>query len=338
MLTAHLTLGTLPGELYGCPIDVFWYTTEEVVEEELALRLDVAGADLTRVHVRTATAGGVRMAGGGLVVPAELPAIEPELRSLAPMVTVFDPLNGMLSADVDAHNAASVRRVMTALQAMCQRVDTTILGLGHLNKGEGGDLSSRQAGSAAFRDAARCVLMLGRDLRIQTAAEGDGGCWCSTRNLTEEARAITYTIEAVAVERGGRHGDITRMIETGSCELTARDLLASPRPDRSAFMHENIIEDAIRRELIDSDTASRPGCDQRSPRDRQGVRADSQRARHGDDRARRDHPNRRARQGQPVHVAAHPRDPRHRGGRRPRAKYDRSRARTRAEAHRNSAT
>lgn len=74
---------------------------------------------------------------------------------------VIDPISAFMG-NVDSHNVADVRGVLSELAELAQRRQFAVLYVTHLNKGKGTPMS-RVAGSGAYVAAARSAMLVGRD-------------------------------------------------------------------------------------------------------------------------------------------------------------------------------
>jgi hypothetical protein len=107
-LVANATLGTLPGELEGQPIDMALASAEDGWSGMVVPRLVLCGADLSRVH-RVAVPDSI------LTLPDDVPMLEDEIQRLQAAgrcvgLLVIDPIGAFLSGTTDTHRDAPVRR------------------------------------------------------------------------------------------------------------------------------------------------------------------------------------------------------------------------------------
>ena len=157
-LAARVTTGRpMPGETEARePASVIMITPEDDLEEDVAWRLDAAGADRGRCHDLTFLPGGI---------PFELSVIRGDtghigqLRELIDEIgdvalVVIDPLLACVNGPV-ASNAAA-RRVMAPLQRLAKETGVAILLTHHTVK------SGAIAGSKGLTDAARIVYRISR--------------------------------------------------------------------------------------------------------------------------------------------------------------------------------
>ena len=74
---------------------------------------------------------------------------------------VIDPISSFMG-NVDSHNVADVRGVLSGLSDLAQQRQFAVLYVTHLNKGKGTPMS-RVSGSGAYVAAARSAMLVGRD-------------------------------------------------------------------------------------------------------------------------------------------------------------------------------
>jgi AAA domain len=146
-LVAGMTRGELAGEYKGRPLDVLVLTIEDASGEvTFTLPDDVA------------------------LVERQIAALRDRGRPVG--LLVVDPIGAFLAERTDSHKDASVRRALAPLAAMAERLDLAVVVVAHLTKDEGKRLLSRVSGSGAFVNAARSVLVVGRD---PNDPEGEAG-------------------------------------------------------------------------------------------------------------------------------------------------------------------
>lgn len=155
-MTAHITKGTLPGELYGKPRSVIYAATEDSWSYTIAPRLVASGADMERVfrvdvqddehpHARLTLPSDISLLGSAA-----------ELYSVA--LVVADPLLSLIDSSINDYRAAEVRSALEPLVAAADKHGFTVLGLAHFTKAGGADPLSRIAGSGAFGQLIRSLI------------------------------------------------------------------------------------------------------------------------------------------------------------------------------------
>ncbi|WP_245172755.1 AAA family ATPase [Streptomyces achromogenes] len=159
-LTAQITRGLLPGELYGKPRPVIYAAAEDSWAYTIAPRLIAADADMDLVFHVTVQDDEQLHARLSLPVDTALLAREAEAHSVA--LLVMDPLLSYIDKTINDYRAAEVRQALEPLVEAADRHRFTILGLAHFTKSGGADPLARVAGSGAFGQLIRCLIAFAR--------------------------------------------------------------------------------------------------------------------------------------------------------------------------------
>jgi AAA domain len=163
-LAGRVTRGVL-----GSAAAALMLTAEDSPTTTVVPRLEAVDADLERVRfVSIATEDGE----DGLTIPDDLAELNRVVNETAARLVVIDPLVAHLPAGIDAHKDQSVRRALAPLHRLAQAHGCAVVALLHLNKAQGLAPLMRLAGTVAFGNAARSVLLLDRD---PDDPEGDEG-------------------------------------------------------------------------------------------------------------------------------------------------------------------
>ncbi|MFG3235005.1 AAA family ATPase [Streptomyces antibioticus] len=160
-MTARITLGELPGELYGKPRPVIYAAAEDSWAFTIAPRLLAAGANMDmvfHVSVRDDERPYARLT---LPIDTSLLAKEAERYSVA--LLVMDPLLSYLDKGVNDYRAAEVRQALEPLVEAADRHRFTILGLAHFTKSGAADPLARVAGSGAFGQLIRSLIAFAKE-------------------------------------------------------------------------------------------------------------------------------------------------------------------------------
>lgn len=160
-MTARITRGELPGELYGKPRPVVYAAAEDSWTYTIAPRLVAAGADMDLVFHVTVKDDERPSARLTLPIDTSLLAREAERHSVA--LLVMDPLLSYIDKGVNDYRAAEVRQALEPLVAAADRHHFTILGLAHFTKSGAADPVSRVAGSGAFGQLIRALIAFARE-------------------------------------------------------------------------------------------------------------------------------------------------------------------------------
>ncbi|WP_399559038.1 AAA family ATPase (plasmid) [Streptomyces chartreusis] len=155
-MTAQITNGTLPGELYGTPRSVIYAATEDSWSMTIAPRLIAAGADLERVF-RVDVMDDERLH-ARLSLPVDTSLLGKAAEEYNVALLVADPLLSMIDATINDYRATEIRSALEPLVAAADRHRFSVLGLAHFTKNGGSDPVSRIAGSGAFGQLIRALL------------------------------------------------------------------------------------------------------------------------------------------------------------------------------------
>ena len=133
---------------------VLYLTAENDPNKVLRPRAEAMGADLQRLYFQD----GASYAMGD----EELAAL---CRSLRPALIVFDPIQSYLGQGVQMNRAEQVRPLLDGLGALAKELDMAVVLISHMSKPGPGEASAldRLLGSSDFRNAARSILIVGKD-------------------------------------------------------------------------------------------------------------------------------------------------------------------------------
>jgi hypothetical protein len=165
-LAAHVTTGRKWPDGAECPKgSVIFVSGEDDPGDTIRPRLDMAGADVNRVHLLESVhdAGKARGFNLGDVVP--LAGLLDEIDDC--LLVVIDPISAYL-AGTDSHKNADIRALLTPLAQMAAGRGVSITAVSHLNKSQAGNALGRVTGSLAFVAAARAAYIVARDPQEQT--------------------------------------------------------------------------------------------------------------------------------------------------------------------------
>jgi hypothetical protein len=245
-LSAWITRGQLAGVYAGEPRAVIVAATEDSWEHTIVPRLMAAGADLDLIfRVDVTVSDGFDSA---LVLPADLIALEDSVAEVGAAMVLLDPLVSRLSAGLDTHKDAEVRRALEPLVALADRSRSAVLGLIHVNKGGGSDALNMVMGSRAFGAVARSVLF------AMTSPDDEAvkllGQPKNNLGRTDLA-TITYAIDGVKVA-DHEEGEIwtSRVRWIGESDLSIADALMAVGESADARTAVKDAEDWLRDFLV----------------------------------------------------------------------------------------
>jgi 5S rRNA maturation endonuclease (ribonuclease M5) len=231
-MAAHITCGTLPGQLFGKPHAVIYAAVEDSWKHTLVPRLMAAGADLTKVFRVEVVED--EKAGTTLSLPMDNDLLEREMRRVGAALLVLDPLMSTIGASIDTHREREVREALDPLARLADRTRAVILGIAHFNKGAGTDPSSLITGSGAFKNVPRSVFGFAVD------AEG-GRVMTQTKNSLGrlDLPSLSYQIEGVDVPTRLGTAHVGKLIWLGEAERSVTEILGDRGdPDERAERDE----------------------------------------------------------------------------------------------------
>ncbi len=164
-MAAHVTKGQPwpdTPEVEGPAGSVVLLTGEDNLADVVRVRLDAAGADVSKV----VAIEGVRVRDdeGKILdddvyfnIDQHIPALELAVeRTLNVRLVIIDPISAFMGR-TDSHKNAEVRRVLTKLASLAEKHNVAVVGVSHLNKNRSATANHRIIGSVAFNATARAV-------------------------------------------------------------------------------------------------------------------------------------------------------------------------------------
>ncbi|MFE8011475.1 AAA family ATPase [Streptomyces antibioticus] len=221
-LTAQITRGQLPGELYGRPRGVIYAATEDSWSYTIAPRLIAAGANLDlvfRVDVRSDEALHAR-----LTLPTDISLLGQAAEAYSIALVVADPLLSLIDKSVNDYRAAEVREALEPLVAAADRHHFTILGLAHFTKAGGSDPVARISGSGAFGQLIRSLIAFAE--REHENGDTDLVLSVEKNNLGRLGLpAFKYAIQPCTVETPEGPSYVSRFVLGGASDMSVRDVM-----------------------------------------------------------------------------------------------------------------
>lgn len=160
-LTARITTGTLPGELWGKPRGVIYASTEDSWVYTIAPRLIASGANLDLVfHTEVKDDERPRTR---LTLPMDTSMVGQAAEAHDVALLIADPLLSLIDRGINDYRASEVREALEPLVAAAERHRFTILGLAHFTKNGGADPLNRIAGSGAFGQLIRSLIAFAKE-------------------------------------------------------------------------------------------------------------------------------------------------------------------------------
>lgn len=206
--------------------DVLVATAEDSLAATVRPRLEAVQADLGRVHLlRVRTKDSEE---DGIVIPDDLPRLTERVKETEAKLLIIDPLVAHLAASLNTWSDHSVRRALSALHRLAEETGIAILAIVHINKSVSTDPAMRISGSSGFRNAARSMLVFGRD---PDDDEGEGSARRllahSKSNYSALAPTLSYEIEPILLPAAGTNPEVatTRLVYTGESTVGHLDVL-----------------------------------------------------------------------------------------------------------------
>lgn len=185
---------------------VYYFTQENDPNTVIRPRLDLLGANLDKILIQASS--------GTVYDPLTLndPRLEDAAKEYPPAMVIFDPIQSYLGAGVDMNKAERVRPVLDWLGDYAKRHNCTVVLVSHMSKPGMGNTSAldRLLGSSDFRNAARSIIVVGRDPDNKASRVFAHG----KNSIGEPGDSQRYHID-------GRQG----VVYDGSCDLSADDIV-----------------------------------------------------------------------------------------------------------------
>lgn len=160
-VASRVTSGrTWPDGTAACPLgEVLLLSAEDDPADTIRPRLDAAGAIPSLIHL----VEGVKDGRGKRLfnLADDVAKLDAEVSAETRLV-VIDPITAYLGGGIDSHVTSEVRGLLAPLAELAARHGVAVLGVSHLNKGNGNAMY-RTTGSLAWVAAARSVWAVGRD-------------------------------------------------------------------------------------------------------------------------------------------------------------------------------
>ena len=178
-------------------INVIYQTAEDGLADTVKPRLELAGADCSRISIIDESEKSVSMVDERL---------EEAIMKQQAKLLILDPIQAYLGGGTDMNRANEARDMTKKLGALAEKTVCAIVLIGHMNKGGGAKAAYRGMGSIDFFAVARSVILVGRiegqeqmraviQIKNNLAAFGhakaftleeDGFCWIGDYDITAD--------------------------------------------------------------------------------------------------------------------------------------------------------
>jgi DNA polymerase I-like protein with 3'-5' exonuclease and polymerase domains len=194
------------------PAGVVILSAEDGAGDTIRPRFDAAGGDPTKVVLLGTEET--------LGIPEDLGTIERAIKQVDAKLAIVDPIMAFLGEDVNPNSDKEVRRALTPVKQLAERLGVAVLIVRHLNKTPGGNHLYRGGGSIGIIGAARVGLLVGphpddEELRVLAAQKS---------NLGPPPESLKYRIETA-------ENDSARVKYEGTVEMKPQDLLKGPQDE-----------------------------------------------------------------------------------------------------------
>jgi DNA polymerase I-like protein with 3'-5' exonuclease and polymerase domains len=213
-LAARLTTGrAMPdGFQKREPAGVVILSAEDGAGDTIRPRFDAASGDPEKVVLL----GTEELLG----IPEDLGTIERAIKQVDAELVIIDPIMAFMGEEVNPNSDKEVRRALTPVKQLAERLGVAVLIVRHLNKTPGGNHLYRGGGSIGIIGAARVGLLVGphpddEDLRVLAGQKS---------NLGPPPESLKYRIETA-------ENDSARVKYEGTVEMKPQDLLKAPQDE-----------------------------------------------------------------------------------------------------------
>ncbi|WP_321076928.1 AAA family ATPase [Mobiluncus sp.] len=235
-IVAKFTRGTLPGAYEGIPGRVLMVSPEDSPAATTKPRLEVNGADCTRIQMLTTK---VFAAGKEhereLTLPRDMPDITQAVTDFRtyypdePLLVVLDPITAVMSGD--ENKAPDVQAVVYPLNALAQDYGVTIIGIKHNRKGVG-IASEMMAGAKDWQTAARWVIAVAKRTDLPPGSTDTSVFQVAKLNSAkkpETAYEFTITSEIAGVDESGKPVESSKVSDPVESQTTFEEAICSER-------------------------------------------------------------------------------------------------------------
>jgi AAA domain/Toprim domain len=219
-IVAALTTGRALPE-FGIPArtpgHVVLVLTEDDWSATVRPRLEVAGADLSKIAVLCEAADG----SGSPIFPRDMHMLDRSIEPL-PVLIVVDAWLDTVSAGLSVRDPQQARQALHPWKELATRSDAAVLLLTHTNRVASANARDRYGATGELRKKASMTLF--------AQADEDGRLLVGPEksNLVGPVNATTFTIEPVQHFDASEESDgtVPRLIYAGESDRTARDHIA----------------------------------------------------------------------------------------------------------------
>jgi len=188
---------------------------EDSAEDTIKPRLELAGADMAKIHFRAA--------GQDIRLPEDIQALRWLIQEQHVVLVIIDTLDDFATASTK--NNQSVRKVLNGLGDLAEEEDIAIIVICHWTKQRSnkGALRNKIAGSFGILSRGRCAYAFVRDPQDQ------GILMVSTKgNLGGRKPTVLFDVDVKPVQIDGRPVDHPKIMYLGTSPITEDDFEGTP--------------------------------------------------------------------------------------------------------------
>lgn len=256
-MAAQATRGLLDGEHQGNPASVLVIAGEDGLSDVWRPRLEVADADLDRVHFLR-----FESLGDGWNVRDGAEDLREAIELTGARVVVFDALLDHFPPGKGAetvNSATFVRDALGPLRDLARDLHVAVVFSMHPPKGAKTEFRDMVQTSQAFTAIARTGLLVAWHPDDEARPEHDRRrvLLRGKGNIGRNPGGLAFRIEGADLEHGdGRTDSVPRVCEVDSCDVTLRDLAAgrgAADPDAAPVPKVEALADEMRTVLADGE-------------------------------------------------------------------------------------
>jgi|GEM_PF-450989 len=207
-------------------------TCEDGIADTIRPRLEEAGANLQRCRVVQTVPFFDKKGKKGKripVLPDDLSAIEKAIKQSSAKLLIIDPLFAHLAGNINSYRDQDIRRALSPLVEMAERLGIAVLVIRHLTKAPGGSSLYRGGGSIGIIGQARLALLLGR-------SPDDTEALVLAPNKSNISKATSSL--ALRVVSSENDKDVGVIQWEGDSHFNAQDLLSVPKGAKKSTIDE----------------------------------------------------------------------------------------------------
>jgi hypothetical protein len=179
------------------PGTVLYIGVEDGLQDTVAPRLIAAGADRSRFGALYYPIDEEGIS-PQFTIPRDVPLLRQHIIKHEAELCLIDPITAFLSEKVESNGDAPVRRALSALSALSEETECTILMILHFNKKSGQKAQHRATASPAFVNLCRVVMAATDDpenvgLSVLTSVKN---------NIARKPRSLSYEVRDCAFMHG----------------------------------------------------------------------------------------------------------------------------------------